>query len=69
MTLVRILLGAWLFIGGAAFAEDYPVKPIKLIVPYPAGGDTDIAARWLGQKLSEALHQQIVVYPRAIVFG
>src|SRR5262245_64212393 len=37
MTLVRTLLGAWLFISGAAFAEDYPVKPIKLIVPYPAG--------------------------------
>ena len=61
-TLVRVLLGAWLFIsGGAASAEDYPLKPIKLIVPYPAGGGTDIAARWLGQKLSEALHQQIIV--------
>lgn len=65
-TLVRVLLGAWLFIsGGAALAEDYPVKPIKLIMPYPAGGGTDIAARWLGQKLSEALHQQIVVDNRA----
>ena len=64
--LMHVLLGAWLFIsGGAAFAEDYPVKPIKLIVPYPAGGGTDIAARWLGQKLSEALHQQIIVDNRA----
>ena len=66
MTLLRIVLGAWLFTtGGAAFAGDYPVKPIKLIVPYPAGGGTDIAARWLGQKLGEALHQQIVVDNRA----
>src|SRR5262245_26796620 len=65
MTLVRTLLGAWLFISGAAFAEDYPVKPIKLIVPYPAGWGTDIAARCLGQKFSEALHQQIVVDNRA----
>ena len=65
-TLMQILLGAWLFIsGGSAFAEDYPVKPIKLIVPYPAGGGTDIAARWLGQKLSEGLHQQIIVDNRA----
>ena len=65
LTLVRVLIAAWLFVGGEAFAEDYPVKPIKLIVPYPAGGGTDIAARWLGQKLSESLHQQIVVDNRA----
>ena len=65
-TVVRMLFGLWLFVtGGAAFAENYPVRPIKLIVPYPAGGGTDIAARWIGQKLSEALHQQIVVDNRA----
>ena len=65
LILVRVLIAAWLFFGGEAFAEDYPAKPIKLIVPYPAGGGTDIAARWLGQKLSESLHQQIVVDNRA----
>ena len=65
-TLVRMLFGLSLFVSGAAaFAENYPVRPIKLIVPYPAGGGTDIAARWLGQKLSEALHQQIIVDNRA----
>ena len=42
----------------AAAQTPWPSQPIKLIVPYPAGGGTDIAARWLGQKLSEALHQQ-----------
>src|SRR6516225_9619124 len=65
ITLSRILIWAWLVVGGAAFAESYPARPIKLIVPYPAGGGTDIAARWIGQKLSEALHQQIVVDNRA----
>ena len=66
ITLSRILIWAWLVVGGAAaFAESYPVRPIKLIVPYPAGGGTDIAARWIGQKLSAALHQQIVVDNRA----
>ncbi|MBV8289720.1 MAG: hypothetical protein JOZ35_22645 [Hyphomicrobiales bacterium] len=66
ITLSRILIWAWLVVGGAAaFAESYPVKPIKLVVPYPAGGGTDIAARWIGQKLSAALHQQIVVDNRA----
>jgi tripartite-type tricarboxylate transporter receptor subunit TctC len=66
ITLSRILIWAWLVVGGAAaFAQSYPVRPIKLIVPYPAGGGTDIAARWIGQKLIAALQQQIVVDNRA----
>jgi tripartite-type tricarboxylate transporter receptor subunit TctC len=43
----------------------YPVKPIRLIVPYPPGAGTDIIARAVGQKLGEALGQQIVVDNRA----
>ena len=39
----------------------YPTKPIRLIVPYPPGAGTDIIARTVGQKLGEALGQQIVV--------
>src|SRR5579862_6361425 len=39
----------------------YPAKPIRLIVPYPPGAGTDIIARTVGQKLGEALGQQIVV--------
>jgi tripartite-type tricarboxylate transporter receptor subunit TctC len=60
-----VLIWLCIVVSGAAFAETYPVKPIKLIVPYPAGGGTDIAARWIGQKLGEVLHQQIVVDNRA----
>ena len=60
-----ILIWFWFVIGSAAFAENYPVKPIRLIVPYPAGGGTDIAARWIGQKLGEVLNQQVVVDNRA----
>jgi tripartite-type tricarboxylate transporter receptor subunit TctC len=44
-----------------AYAQSYPVKPIRLIVPYPPGGGTDIVARLLGQKLPEQLGQQIIV--------
>src|ERR1700738_896890 len=49
----------------APLAQSYPSKPVRMVVPYPAGGGTDIAARWIAQKLGAALHQQIVVDNRA----
>src|ERR1700674_1060975 len=42
----------------------YPSKPIRLIVPYPAGGTADALARVLGQKLSDSLGQQVVTDQR-----
>ncbi len=45
-------------------AQTYPVKPIRLIVPYPPGAGTDIIARTVGQKLGEVLGQQVVVENR-----
>jgi tripartite-type tricarboxylate transporter receptor subunit TctC len=45
--------------GGSAAA--YPVKPVKLIMPFPAGGPTDIVGRLLGQRLTEAWGQQVVI--------
>jgi tripartite-type tricarboxylate transporter receptor subunit TctC len=45
----------------AAQAEDYPTKPVKWVVAYPAGGTTDILARIMGQALSERLGQQFVI--------
>ena len=50
-------------------AQSYPVKPIRLIVPYPPGGGTDIFARMLGARLGEALGQQIVIDNRAGAAG
>jgi tripartite-type tricarboxylate transporter receptor subunit TctC len=45
----------------AAVAQPFPSKPIKIIVPYTAGGTTDLVARLVGQKLSERLGQPVVV--------
>jgi tripartite-type tricarboxylate transporter receptor subunit TctC len=47
-----------------AAAEDYPVRPITLIVPYPAGGGVDAMGRLVGQRLSAALGQQVVIENR-----
>ncbi len=45
----------------AAMAQTYPAKPIRLIVPYAAGGTSDILARQIGPKLTEAVGQPVVV--------
>src|ERR1700736_7090158 len=45
-------------------AQDFPTKPIKLIVPFPAGGPNDIIARVIGQRMSELLKQPVLINNR-----
>jgi tripartite-type tricarboxylate transporter receptor subunit TctC len=45
----------------AATAQTYPVKPIRIVVPFPAGGSTDVAARLIGEYLSRTFGQQVYV--------
>ena len=66
-SLLRALVASFLFgVAAAAGAQDsYPNKPIRFIVPYAAGGATDILARDLGRKLTEAWGQPVIVDNRA----
>jgi tripartite-type tricarboxylate transporter receptor subunit TctC len=50
--------------GGTAMAQDYPSRPVKIVVPYPAGGSNDIVARIVAQKLSERSGQNFLVENR-----
>ena len=63
--LARILLGLALLAPSFAAAEDYPSKPIRLIVPFPPGGPNDIIARVVGQRMSEITKQPVVIDNRS----
>ena len=57
-----IFLALWLPF--AALAQDYPVRPVTMIVPFPPGGATDISARLLGEQLSRIWGQTVVIENR-----
>jgi tripartite-type tricarboxylate transporter receptor subunit TctC len=50
---------------GAATAQNYPTKPIHLLIAYPAGGPTDLAGRYVGRAIEERLGQPVIVENRA----
>lgn len=61
----RTLLGVAIAMAGTlAMAQAYPSKPVRIIVPFPAGGGNDVTARLVGAKLTESLGQQFLVENR-----
>lgn len=67
MTMTRrsALAGAAAILASPAFAQSFPTRSITLVVPFAAGGSTDVVARIVGQKMSEILGQQVVIENRA----
>ena len=56
-----VAVTAAIILAGAASAEQYPSKPVKIIIPFPPGGVTDIAGRLIAQRLSDRLGQQFYI--------
>jgi tripartite-type tricarboxylate transporter receptor subunit TctC len=64
--LKRIVLAAVAaIVAGAAQAQDYPNKAVRVIVPYPPGGGTDTASRMIGENLAKQLGQQVIIENKA----
>ena len=59
LTIALVALG-----GGDAFAQGYPNRPVRVLVPFAAGGAVDVLARLVGQKLSEGLGQPVIIENR-----
>jgi tripartite-type tricarboxylate transporter receptor subunit TctC len=61
ISLICVLIAGTVLAARAHAADTYPAKPVRMIVPYVAGGNADIQARYMAERLSEALGKQFVV--------
>ena len=59
--MIRALFLALALLAGQAWAQAWPAKPVRFIVPFPPGGSTDVAARTVAERLTRAFGQQVVV--------
>lgn len=64
MTRITALFSLTFFVGAAVQAQEFPGKPVRMVVPFSVGGASDIMARFAGQKLTEIWNQQAVIENR-----
>jgi tripartite-type tricarboxylate transporter receptor subunit TctC len=69
MMALRLLGSLWFLAAGAAVAQTFPVKPVRIVVPFPPGGPSDYAARVVSVRLTEFLGQTIIIDNRPGVGG
>jgi tripartite-type tricarboxylate transporter receptor subunit TctC len=69
MRSARVLLAVLLIAAGAAHAQGWPVKPVRMVVAFPPGGSTDIAVRVLAERIAPALGQSVLVENRTGASG
>ena len=55
------IAGGWVVTAGTAFAQSYPDRPVRVIIPFAAGGATDVVVRIVANRLPEVLGQQVVI--------
>ena len=65
ISILLFSLLAYFGMSQSAMAQNYPSRPIKMVVPFPAGGTTDIVARIVAQRMSETMGQPVIVDNRA----
>ena len=66
---MRLAALGLLLAASAVSAQDLPCSPLRLVVPYPAGGATDVAARLIAERLEPALKKTVVIENRAGATG
>jgi len=69
MTFKRIFLAIFLFAASAVHAQDWPTRPLRMVVAFPPGGSTDIAVRVLAERIAPALGQPVLVENRTGASG
>lgn len=62
--MLAAILGVLGLVSPVALAQDYPAKPVRMIVPYAAGGTADLLARGIAQRMSSALGKQVIIENR-----